>query len=150
MSQRITYAQVPAGLFKAMMAVESYVNDSTLGNSLLELIRLRASQINGCAYCIDMHYKDAQAAGETAQRLYSLSAWRETAYYDARERAALAWTEALSLPTQGHVSDAVYEHVQAQFNTEQLAQLSLAICAINSWNRLMLAFRFEPGSYQVS
>jgi AhpD family alkylhydroperoxidase len=109
---------------------------------------MRASQINGCAYCLDMHSKDARAAGETEQRLYTLDAWRETPFFTDRERAALAWTEALTLVSQTHVPDAVFEEVRPHFSDEELANLSLAVVAINGWNRLMIAFRAVPGTYQ--
>jgi AhpD family alkylhydroperoxidase len=116
--------------------------------SLLHLLKLRASQINGCAYCLDMHWKDLRAIGETELRLYSLDAWRECPYYTERERAALAWTEAVTLITSGHVPDAVYEEVKTQFNDKELADLTLAVAAINSWNRLAIAARVEPGHYK--
>src|SRR5205823_10591156 len=111
---------------------------------LLDLVRMRASQINGCAYCLDMHSKDARANGETEQRLYGLDAWRETPYYSARERAALEWTEALTLVSESHVPDEVYEGVREQFSEEELGHLSLAIVGINGWNRLTIAARTAP------
>jgi AhpD family alkylhydroperoxidase len=114
----------------------------------LELIKLRASQINGCAYCIDMHSKDARTKGETEQRLYGLSAWRETPYYTDRERAALAFTEAVTLIANQHVPDQVYEQARQQFSDEELVKLMIAIVIINTWNRFAIAFRDEPGSYQ--
>lgn len=116
--------------------------------ALLELVRMRASQINGCAYCLDMHSKDARAAGETEQRLYGLSAWRETAYYTERERAALAWTEALTLVHQDHAPDDVYDRVRKHFTEEESVILTMAIVAINGWNRLSIGFRIVPGTYQ--
>ncbi|HVW68937.1 MAG TPA: carboxymuconolactone decarboxylase family protein, partial [Steroidobacteraceae bacterium] len=115
---------------------------------LLHLIKLRASQINGCAYCIDMHSKDARAAGESEQRLYALDAWRETPFYTERERAALEWTEAVTLVTEGHVPDAVYDAVRKHFQGDDLVNLTLAITTINAWNRLSIAFRAVPGTYQ--
>jgi AhpD family alkylhydroperoxidase len=138
---------VPRGL-QAMLGLQGYVNQSGLEHSLLELVKMRASQINGCAYCIDMHFKDATAAGETPQRLYLLDAWREVKFYSARERAALAWTEALTLITEGHVPDAVFDEARKHFTDEELANLSLAVVAVNSWNRLQVAFRAETGNYQ--
>lgn len=117
---------------------------------LRELVRIRASQINGCAYCIDMHTKDLRARGESEQRLYMLDAWRESPFYSERERAALVWTEAVTRVTDGHVPDEVYEQTRAQFSEEELANLTLAAVAINSWNRLNIAFRTVPGSYQPS
>ncbi|HUQ09225.1 MAG TPA: carboxymuconolactone decarboxylase family protein [Steroidobacteraceae bacterium] len=138
---------VPRGV-QAMFGLQGYVNNSGLEYSLLELVKMRASQINGCAYCLDMHFKDATAAGETAQRLYLLDAWREVKFYSERERAALAWTEALTLITEGHVPDAVFDEARRHFNDEELANLSLAVVAVNSWNRLQVAFRPETGAYQ--
>jgi len=118
---------------------------------LLELVKMRASQLNGCAYCLDMHSKDARAAGETEQRLYLLNAWRESPFYSERERAALAWTEALTrISKTKDVSDALYDEVRKQFSDKELVDLSLAIIAINGWNRLAIPFRSEPGHYQPS
>ncbi|HEY7545396.1 MAG TPA: carboxymuconolactone decarboxylase family protein, partial [Blastocatellia bacterium] len=119
-----------------------------LERSLLDLIYFRVSQINGCAYCLDMHSKDLRAAGETEQRLYLLNAWRESPFYTERERAALAWAEAVTLITEGHVPDEVFKQARAQFSEEELANLTLAVVAINGWNRLNIAFRTVPGSYQ--
>jgi AhpD family alkylhydroperoxidase len=113
----------------------------------LELVKTRASQINGCAYCIDMHTKDARALGESEQRLYALPAWRETPFYTERERAALAWTETITLISQGHAPDEVFEQARTQFTEEELVNLTLAIIAINGWNRLAIAFREVPGTY---
>src|SRR5262245_24293842 len=123
MEPRINYSQVSAGALRAMFSLKKYVNDSGLEQSLLELIKTRASQINGCAYCIDMHTKDARAHGETEQRLYALDAWRETPFYTERERAALAWTEAVTLITGGHVPDDVFEQARAQFSEGELVDL---------------------------
>lgn len=147
MPVRIPYQNVPPEIFSAMMQVEDTVNAGGLELGLLELVRQRASLINGCAYCIDMHYKDGQRAGQSPQRLYSLSAWRETDYYDARERAALAWTDALTRVAETRAPDDVYEAVSEHFSEAELAHLTLAVIAINAWNRLVLGFRFEPGSY---
>ncbi len=141
------YKAAPEAL-RAMSALQAYVDSCGLERPLLELVKLRASQINGCAYCIDMHTKDARALGETEQRLYLLSAWRESPMYGARERAALEWTEAVTLLTKDHVPDDVYERVKLLFRPEELANLTLAIAAINSWNRLSVAFRAVPGAYQ--
>ena len=117
--------------------------------SLLELVKMRASQINGCGYCLDMHSKDARHAGESEQRLYLLNAWREAPFYTDRERAALAWTEALTTLDKQHVSDAVYEEARANFTHDELVRLTLAIVTINAWNRINIAFSVVPGSYQV-
>src|SRR3954449_11159017 len=147
MNARINIMNVNPGIIHAMLGLEKQVGKGGLDNKLLHLVRMRASQINGCAYCLDMHSKDARAAGETEQRLYGLNAWRETPYYSARERAALEWTEALTLVTQGHVPDEVYERVRQEFSEDELAHLSLAIVAINGWNRLNIAARTVPGDY---
>ena len=148
MSPRISYQQQSSGALQAMFGLERYVRNCGLEHSLLELVKSRASQINGCAYCIDMHWKDARAAGETEQRLYSLAAWRETTFYTERERAALEWTEALTLISQNDVSDELYERVRRHFSEEELVNLTMAVITINGWNRLAIPFRTEPGSYQ--
>lgn len=124
------------------------MDESGLEHSLLELVKTRVSQINGCAYCIDMHTKDARAAGETEQRLYGLSAWHEAPYYSDRERAALAWAEAITNISQTHASDAEYEAARAHFGEEELVKLTMAIITINGWNRLAIAFRPEVGIYK--
>jgi AhpD family alkylhydroperoxidase len=150
MKQRINYAEVGQGAARAMYGLEVYLAKSGLEPSLLHLLKFRVSQINGCAYCLDMHSKDLRAAGETEQRLYLLDAWREAPFYTERERAALAWAEAVTLVTEGHVPDEVYEQARAQFGEEELVNLTLAVVAINGWNRLSIAFRATPGSYQPS
>ena len=137
---------ITSGLGRAMLNFSNEVQ-SKLERPLFELVKIRASQINGCAYCIDMHTKDARAIGETEQRLYGLDAWRETPYYSPRERAALEWTESLTLVAASHAPDEVYERVREQFSEDELAHLSLAIVAINGWNRLNIAARTVPGSY---
>jgi AhpD family alkylhydroperoxidase len=147
MKARINLMNVNPGIMHAMLDLEKQVSKGGLDHKLLDLVRMRASQINGCAYCLDMHSKDARAAGETEQRLYGLNAWRETPYYSARERAALEWTEALTLVTEGRVPDEVYERVRQEFSEDELAHLSLAIVAINGWNRLNVAARTVPGDY---
>ncbi|HET8627243.1 MAG TPA: carboxymuconolactone decarboxylase family protein [Thermomicrobiales bacterium] len=148
MEPRIEYAKVAPGASRAMYGLEQYVHQSGLEPALLELVKTRASQINGCAYCLDMHTKDARARGETEQRLYALNAWRETPFYSERERAALAWTEAVTLVAQGHVPDEVYEEVRPHFSDKDLVDLTMAIVAINGWNRLAISFRTVPGTYQ--
>ena len=148
MSERINYAKVTPEGYRAMSGLERYVRGSGLEPSLLELVKLRASQINGCAYCIDMHWKDARARGESEQRLYGLMAWRESPYYTQRERAALAWTEAVTLIAGSHVPDELYEEVRQSFNETELANLTFALVAINGWNRLAISLRTEPGTYQ--
>ena len=147
MKPRINYVQVAPDAFKAMRGLEEYVASSGLEKSLYELVKTRASQINGCAFCLDMHTKDARKAGETEQRLYALSAWRETPFYTERERAALEWTEALTLISETDVPDALYENVRKQFSESEMVALSMAIIAINGWNRLAISFRTVPGSY---
>ena len=148
MKPRIDHARAAPRALQAMLGLQAFVNDSGLEHSLLELVKMRASQINGCAYCLDMHFKDARAAGETEQRLYLLDAWREAPFYSPRERAALEWTEALTLLTDGHVPDAVYDAVREHFSEEELANLTLAVVAINGWNRINVAFRTPAGSYK--
>jgi len=147
MKARIDLMHVSPGIMHALLGLERQVQKSGLDSKLLDLVRMRASQINGCAYCLDMHSKDARAEGETEQRLYGLNAWREAPYYSERERAALEWTESLTLVAETHVPDDVYERVRAQFSEEELMHLSLAIVAINGWNRLNVAARTVAGSY---
>ena len=147
MKPRIDLMHVNPGVVQSILGLERQVSKARFDRKLLDLVRMRASQINGCAYCLDMHSKDARAEGETEQRLYGLDAWRETPYYSDRERAALEWTEALTLVAESHVPDDVYEHVRTQFSEDELAHLSLAIVAINGWNRLNIAARTVPGTY---
>ncbi len=148
MSPRMRYPKVAPGAHAAMLGLEEYVHKCGLEPALLELVKMRASQINGCAFCLDMHSKDARAAGETEQRLYVLDAWREAPFYSERERAALAWTEALTQVADNHVPDEVYNEARLHFSEKELVDLSLAIVAINGWNRLAIAFRSEVGAYQ--
>ena len=148
MQSRFDGAKVAPGGYHALLGLETYLHQSGLELPLLHLIKLRASQINGCAYCIDMHWKDLRAIGENEQRLYGLDAWHESPYYSDRQRAALAWTEAVTRITDGHVPDRVYEEVRRHFSEKELADLTLAIASINAWNRLAIASRAEPGKYQ--
>ena len=148
MEARFNINSAAPGAYQAMRGLERYLRECGLDASLLHLIKLRSSQINGCAYCLDMHWKDLRAAGESEQRLYSLDAWRECPYYSERERAALAWTEAVTMIRNGQVPDAVYEEVRPHFSEKEISDLTLAVCAINSWNRLMIAARTLPGTYQ--
>jgi len=143
------YALSPDG-YKAMVGLETYLAKCGLEVNLIHLIKLRASQLNGCAYCIDMHTKDARAHGESEQRLYALPAWRETPFFSARERAALAWTEVVTLVADGPIEEEDYEDAREQFDERSLADLTLAIVAINGWNRLAIAFAAVPGTYQPS
>ncbi len=149
MQARLDVQKVAPGAYRTFAALESYVrNSSRLEPSLLELVRMRASQLNGCAYCIDMHSKDARAGGESEQRLYALNAWRETPFFTERERAALAWTEAITLISASHAPDEVYEEARRHFSEEELVNLTLAIVTINGWNRFAIGFRAVPGTYQ--
>jgi AhpD family alkylhydroperoxidase len=146
---RIDVLKVAPGAAQLMMALEMGIKKTTrLEHSLVELVKIRASQLNGCAFCLDMHTKDARAAGETEQRLYLLSAWREAPFYTGRERAALAWTEAVTLVAQTNVPDAIYEEVRKEFSEEEIVDLTMAVVAINGWNRLAVSFRKEAGTYQ--
>ena len=144
----INYPEASPGAARAMAALEQYVRGSGLERPLLELVKIRASQINGCGYCLDMHTKDARAAGETEQRIYLLSAWREAPFYTPRERAALAWTEALTAIAGAGVSRELRESVRREFTDKELVDLTIGVIAINGWNRLAIGFAVEPGSYQ--
>ena len=148
MEQRIDYLKSGRGVYQAMLGLEKYLHECGLEEPLLHLIKLRTSQINGCAYCIDMHWKDLRSIGEEEQRLYGLDAWEESPYYTDRERAALAWTEAVTKIREGHVPDEVYEEAAKQFTEKELADLTLAVATINAWNRLSIAARTVPGTYQ--
>lgn len=147
MSQRLDYKLASPAAFNALIHTERQVGQSGLEASLLELIKSRASQINGCAWCLDMHTKDARARGETEQRLYLLPVWRESPCYSARERAALGWTEAVTRIATHEVSDALYSEVREHFDEKALVDLTLAIIAINGWNRMNVAFRTRVGEY---
>lgn len=148
MSTRIAYTHLAREPLKAMVDLEKYLNSSSIEVELLNLVKLRASQINGCAYCIDMHSKDLLAAGETVDRLLGLEAWRESTFYNDRERAALEWTDAVTLISRTHADDEIYLRVRQQFNEQEIVDLTWAIAAINMWNRLGIAFRAEPGHYR--
>ena len=148
MKSRIDFKRIPPQTIRPLLALDAEAKAAGLEPALLELVKMRASQINGCAYCLDMHSKDARAAGETEQRLYLLNAWRETSLYSERERAALAWTEAVTLVADGHVPDEVWAAVSPHFNEQELVALTIAVVAINGFNRLNIAFRIEGGSYE--
>lgn len=148
MERRLDYRRVAPGALEAMLHLERYTRESGLEKSLLELVKMRASQINRCGYCLDMHSKDALAEGETPQRLFVLPAWREAPFYTERERAALAWTEAVTLISTNDIPDELYAQVRGQFTEKELVDLTLAIIAINGWNRLAIPFRADVGSYQ--
>src|SRR5262245_1721625 len=135
MTTRVEYWKAAPGGYQAMMGLEAYLAKSSLEVKLLHLLKLRCSQLNGCAYCIDMHWKDLRAAGETEQRLYGLDAWEEAPYYTDRERAALAWTESLTRIADGHAPDAVFDRVRSHFSDKEIADLTYAVAAINAWNR---------------
>jgi AhpD family alkylhydroperoxidase len=146
--QRIDYLSVAHGAYEAMLGIEKYLHQCGLEKRLIHLIKLRASQINGCAYCIDMHWKDLRSIGEQEQRLYGLDAWQESPYYTDHKRAALAWTEAVTEIRDGHAPDQIYEQVRKQFTEKEIADRTLAIATINAWNRLLIAGRTIPGTYQ--
>jgi AhpD family alkylhydroperoxidase len=148
MKARLDFRKSSQPADKAMMGMQMFVRICGLDHMLLELVKLRASQLNGCAHCIDMHTKELRADGESEQRLYLLNAWRESPFYSDRERAALAWTEGMTLIADGHASDAVFEEARARFSEKELADLTLTVAAINAWNRLSIAARLPPGTYQ--
>lgn len=148
MSARLRYATASPRVMKAMQGLESTLEECSIEEPLRHLVKLRASQINGCAYCVDMHYQDARAGGETEQRLSALVVWEETPFFTERERAALLWTEKLTLISLDHVPDEVYEQVRPHFTEEELVDLTLVIATINAWNRFAISFRSEPGKYK--
>lgn len=147
MSERLDYYNIDENAMKGLVELEKYVANSGLESSLYHLVKLRASQINGCAYCVDMHTKDARKEGETEQRLYGVSVWREAPYYTDRERAALEWTEALTLISQNNVPDEIYNRVAKEFDEKDMMALTMCVIAINGWNRLAIPFRTEAGTY---
>jgi AhpD family alkylhydroperoxidase len=150
MSARVNFQQAKyQDVMRAMLGLSAPLEGSTLEPALLELVKIRASQLNGCGYCLDMHTKDARHAGETEQRLYLVSVWREAPIYTDREKAALAWAEAVTKLENQQVPDQVYEQARAQFSEEELVRLTLAVVAINGWNRFNCAFNTVPGGYQV-
>ena len=148
MEPRIDYRQVSPGALGAMYGLEQYARNSGLEHSLLELVKMRASIMNGCAYCVDMHSKDARAAGETEQRLYAVPVWRETPFFTPRERAALAWTESVTDLGRTGVPDDVFQEARQHFSEEEMVNLTMAVVAINGWNRLAVSFRAPVGTYQ--
>ena len=147
--ERFDYAKVAPGTYRAMVGLERYLHECGWEESLIHLIKLRALQINGCAYCLDMHWKDLKSIGESDQRLYELNAWEESPFYTDRERAALAWTDAVTKVAESRVPDVLYEEVRKHFNEKELADLTMAIATINAWNRLAISARTVPGTYQV-
>src|SRR5579863_3000354 len=148
MEPRLNYAKAAPDGYKAMLGLELYQRKCGLEESLLHLIKLRASQINGCAFCLDMHWKDLRAIGESEQRLYSLDAWEDSPYYTDRERAALAWTDSVTRIAETHAPDGVYERVRKHLSEKELADITFAVATINAWNRLAIAGRTTPGTYQ--
>lgn len=148
MEPRIDYRKFAPEALKAMYAMEAYFGQCSIEEKLLHLLKLRASQINGCAFCIDMHWKDARALGETEQRLYGLDAWEESPYYTQRERAALAWVEAITRVSTTHVPDAVFEEVRKHFSEQEVVDLVYVTSTINAWNRIAISLRAVPGRYQ--
>jgi len=149
MEQRLVFLKTTPNVVRAMLALHKPLSQSGLETKLLDLVYFRVSQINGCAYCLDMHSKDLRAAGESEQRLYTLEAWRESPFYTDRERAALAWAEAVTTLRDKEVPDDVYEQARAQFSETELVNLTLAVITINGWNRFNIAFRTTPGTYEV-
>ena len=150
MQARLDYTKIAPEVYRSMLGLEKTINSSGLEEILLDLIRLRVSQMNRCAYCIDMHAKDLQARGESQQRIYLLNAWRESPFYTPRERTALAWAESLTRVSGEHLSDEMYEEARNQFTEAEIVNLTLAVVSINGWNRLNVAFKIPPGSYQSS
>ncbi len=150
MTARMDALKAAPGAYQAMLGLENYLRQCGLEENLLDLVKLRASQINGCAFCIDMHWKDLRKLGESEQRLYLLDAWRESPGYTERERAALEWTEAVTLVAATHVPDETYRIAREQFTETELANLTLAVAAINAWNRISISFRTEAGGYQAA
>ncbi len=148
MQSRLEMQKTAPEAYRAMAGLQSYVTNSGLEPALHRLVEIRASQINGCAFCIDMHTRDARAAGESEQRLYALSAWRETPFFTGRERAVLAWTEAVTRISESHAPDGLYQELRRHFTEKEVVSLTMAIVAINGWNRLMIGFRAVPGTYQ--
>lgn len=148
MSSRLNFVHAAPEAFRAMRALSTYASSTGLEASLLELVKLRASYMNGCAYCVDMHSKDARVMGETEQRIYAIPVWRETPFFTPRERAALAWTEAVTAIGNGGVSDALFDEAREHFEERELVELTMAVIAINGWNRLAIPFHAEVGSYQ--
>ncbi len=148
MKQRLDYSATAPDGIRILRQLERYLKKAGLEPALVELVKLRASQLNGCAYCIDMHTKDARSHGESEQRLYGITAWRETPFYSERERAALAWTETVTNISESQATEEIYQQVNRHFTEKELVDLTLAVIAINSWNRLAISFRTPAGSYQ--
>ena len=148
MKQRINYIHLSGNAYKSMLGIEQHLSQSSIETGFKHMLKLRASQINGCAYCIDMHWKDARAAGESEQRLCGLDAWEESPYYTDRERAALAYVEAVTRVADTHVPDDVFDRVRSHFSEQEVVDLTWLAAAINAWNRVAISMRSEPGKYQ--
>lgn len=150
MQQRINYGKYAQKSLQPLLDLEAYLKNCGIETNLLHMLKLRASQMNGCAFCIDMHWKDARAAGESEQRLYGLDAWEESPYYTDRERAALRWVESLTDITNGHVPDEVFAEAKEHFSEQEIVDLTMATAAINAWNRIAISMRAVPGHYKAS
>lgn len=147
--ERITFNQIPKGMVESLMAIENYIKQSTLDFKLLELMRLRVAQINKCAYCIDMHYKELKHAGETELRMATVSVWNETSFFTDKEKAVLQFTESLTEISEKDISDETFNSLTKHFNTEEICNLTLAISQLNTWTRLVRTFKFTAGNYEV-
>lgn len=147
--ERITFNQIPKGMVEKLMGIENYIKDSTLDLKLLELMRLRVAQINKCAYCIDMHYKELKHTGETELRMSTISVWNETSFFSKKEKTVLKFTEVLTEVSKNNITDEVFESLKEFFNTEEICNLTLAISQLNTWTRLVKTFKFQAGNYKV-
>lgn len=147
--ERITFNQIPKGMVERLMAIENYIKESTLDLQLLELMRLRVAQINKCAYCIDMHYKELKYTGETELRMATVSVWKETLFFTDKERAVLQFTESLTEISKKEISNETFNVLTRFFNTEEICNLTFAISQLNTWTRLVRTFKFTPGNYKV-
>ncbi len=148
--ERISYNEVPKGMFDTVMTVENYINNSSLSLQLLELLRYRASILNGCAYCVDMHAKELKHTGETELRIHAISIWKSTPYFTQKEQAVLAFTDALTLLNTEPITAQLFTELNVYFNKEEISHLTLSIAQINTWNRLMKSFEFTPGNYKIA
>lgn len=147
--ERIAYVQIPKGMLDQLMAIENYIKESTLDLQLIELMRLRVAQINKCAYCVDMHYKELKHVGETELRMATLSIWSETPFFTEKERAVLHFTESLTEISENTITEEIFDALKLFFNTEEICNLTFAICQLNTWTRLVRTFKFTPGNYEV-
>lgn len=147
--ERITYGQIPKGMVEKLMDIENYIKESTLDSQLIELMRLRVAQINKCAYCVDMHYKELKHAGETELRMSTLSIWNETPFFTEKERAVLHFTESLTEISENDISEEIFDSLRSFFSTEEICNLTFAICQLNTWTRIVRTFKFTAGKYEV-